>query len=63
LRAQSADGGGDEDRIDTVVANAVSPDIRRLDAVRGTDAWAVKPWPEHGLLGSQLGPNKNGQKW
>jgi len=20
-------------------------------------------WPEHGVLGTQLGPNKNGKKW
>jgi Icc protein len=20
-------------------------------------------WPEHGILGTQLGPNKNGRKW
>ena len=24
---------------------------------------ALEAWPEHGLLGSQLGPNKNGKKW
>lgn len=24
---------------------------------------ALKAWPEHGLLGTQLGPNKNGRKW
>ena len=24
---------------------------------------AVEPWPERGLLGTQLGPNKNGRKW
>lgn len=24
---------------------------------------ALEPWPEHGLLGTQLGPNKNGRKW
>jgi Icc protein len=24
---------------------------------------AVQPWPERGLLGTQLGPNKNGRKW
>jgi hypothetical protein len=23
----------------------------------------VEAWPEHGLLGTQLGPNKNGKKW
>jgi Icc protein len=24
---------------------------------------ALEAWPEHGLLGTQLGPNKNGNKW
>jgi hypothetical protein len=24
---------------------------------------ALPAWPEHGLLGTQLGPNKNGKKW
>ena len=24
---------------------------------------ALDAWPEHGLLGTQLGPNKNGRKW
>jgi 3',5'-cyclic-AMP phosphodiesterase len=24
---------------------------------------ALKAWPEHGLVGTQLGPNKNGKKW
>jgi Icc protein len=24
---------------------------------------ALEDWPEHGLLGTQLGPNKNGKKW
>ena len=24
---------------------------------------ALEAWPEHGLLGTQLGPNKNGRKW
>jgi 3',5'-cyclic-AMP phosphodiesterase len=24
---------------------------------------ALDAWPEHGLLGTQLGPNKNGKKW
>ncbi len=24
---------------------------------------ALEAWPEHGLLGSQLGPNNNGKKW
>jgi Icc protein len=24
---------------------------------------ALEAWPEHGLIGTQLGPNKNGKKW
>jgi Icc protein len=24
---------------------------------------ALAAWPEHGLLGTQPGPNKNGKKW
>ena len=24
---------------------------------------ALEAWPEHGLLGTHLGPNKNGKKW
>ncbi len=24
---------------------------------------ALGPWPDHGLLGTQLGPNRNGRKW
>ena len=24
---------------------------------------ALEAWPEHGLLGTQLGPNRNGKKW
>lgn len=27
------------------------------------DRYAIGAWPEHGLLGTQLGPNKNGRKW
>jgi 3',5'-cyclic-AMP phosphodiesterase len=24
---------------------------------------ALEAWPEHGLLGTKLGPHKNGKKW
>lgn len=26
-------------------------------------SYALPAWPEHGILGTQLGPNKNGRKW
>ena len=34
----------------------------RVRAERDQDN-ALEAWPEHGLLGTQLGPNKNGRKW
>ena len=34
----------------------------RQRAARDQDN-ALEAWPEHGLLGTQLGPNKNGRKW
>ena len=34
----------------------------RQRATRDQDN-ALEAWPEHGLLGTQLGPNKNGRKW
>jgi len=34
-----------------------------LDAPLGTDVHTIGEWREHGLLGSQLGPNKNGRAW
>jgi hypothetical protein len=42
---------------DSVLASAKWP---QGDAAPGTDAWAVCSWPEHGLIGTQLGPNKEG---
>jgi 3',5'-cyclic AMP phosphodiesterase CpdA len=29
----------------------------------GSDAAAIEPWPENGIGGGQLGPNRNGRKW
>jgi hypothetical protein len=54
VQATLADGRVIED---SVLVAAVWP---QGDAAPGTDAWAVRPWPEHGLLGTQLGPNKEG---
>ena len=28
-----------------------------------SDADALEAWPERSLLGTQLGPNRNGRKW
>lgn len=61
VTAIDAMGSRDTDRIEWGGA-AYRPDAF-ADALFGTDAHAVEPWPEHGLLGTQLGPNKHGRKW
>ncbi len=59
VRAQDGLGGVDEDTVEPIqdrAAPAVSKGI-------GSDADAVGAWPEKGLLGTQLGPNRNGRQW
>jgi Icc protein len=41
---------------------AVGEHTERKSEQRDQDN-ALEAWPEHGLLGTQLGPNKNGKKW
>ena len=41
---------------------AVGQRMERQSVERDQDN-ALEAWPEHGLLGTQLGPNKNGKKW
>lgn len=54
------DGQTAEDSIRVVLgAFAYSPP-KRSDRDQDNAAAA---WPERGLLGTQLGPNKNGRKW
>ncbi len=48
--------GQDEIRIQA------APEIRRIDAF-GEHRHTVGAWPEHGLLGTRLGPNANGKHW
>ena len=57
--AVDADGGTCRDEIRTFVG---SNRPARQRAARDQDN-ALEAWPEHGLLGTQLGPNKNGRKW
>jgi Icc protein len=62
VTAKTADGRIGQDSIELPVASAAagrSPQAGPL----GSDAHAVKAWPEHGILASQLGPNKNGRHW
>lgn len=58
--AEDSDGQIAADCIRIVFGSTVSSPRQR--APRDQDN-ALEPWPEHGLLGTQLGPNKNGRKW
>ncbi|KHJ60778.1 metallophosphoesterase, partial [Burkholderia glumae] len=62
VTARAADGRSGEDSI-TLRAGGPAGGCVERPAPLGTDAHVVEPWPEHGLLGSQLGPNKNGRHW
>ena len=59
VRAFDARGGTGEDVVEPLT------DAARLVKSRGfgSDADAVGAWPERGLLGTQLGPNRNGRHW
>ena len=59
VRAEDAAGGFDEDAVEP--ADAVAP--LATSSGLGSDADAVGAWPERGLLGTQLGPNRNGRQW
>ena len=60
VRAEDFDGKAAEDSIRLVVGSAAYQAAERAE--RDQDN-AVGAWPERGLLGTQLGPNKNGRKW
>jgi hypothetical protein len=50
-------------KIATDEIRVVSGDVAERDRVERDQDNALEAWPEHGLLGTQLGPNKNGKKW
>lgn len=56
VRVVDALGRPAQDTVE-VAAGAVPPTARRRD---GSDADAIGAWPERGILGTQLGPNRNG---
>jgi 3',5'-cyclic-AMP phosphodiesterase len=57
---EDSDGRIAEDNIRVVLGASACPSRQR--AKRDQDN-AIPAWPERGLLGTQLGPNKNGRKW
>jgi 3',5'-cyclic-AMP phosphodiesterase len=58
VRARDADGNADTD---TIEVDPISVAERRPSS--GSDAGSIGAWPERHLLGTQLGPNRNGRKW
>jgi 3',5'-cyclic-AMP phosphodiesterase len=50
-------------KIATDEIHVVSGDLAERNRVERDQHNALGAWPEHGLLGTQLGPNKNGKKW
>jgi len=59
VRAVDADGRTDEDAVEPL-RPGWEPPARKAD---GSDADSIGAWPERGLLGTQLGPNRKGKKW
>ncbi len=57
--AKDAEGKTAQDEIHMLVG---TKRLSRKRAERDQDN-ALEAWPEHGLLATQLGPNKNGRKW
>ena len=60
VRAEDGEGKTAEDAIQVDIGNGGIPESRRFS--RDQDN-CLPAWPEHGLLATQLGPNKNGRKW
>jgi hypothetical protein len=59
VEATDAAGHADTDQI-VVVTPGYRPPQRAAD---GSDADALAAWPDRHLLGTRLGPNRNGRQW
>jgi 3',5'-cyclic-AMP phosphodiesterase len=62
VTARTADGRSAEGSVSLQAAGHMAPHPER-HCTPGTGAHAVGPWPEHGIAGSQPGPNRNGHHW
>jgi predicted phosphodiesterase len=60
VTAEDVNGKRAVDSIRVLIGTAAVPPRKRFE--RDQDN-ALSAWAEHGLLGTQLGPNKNGKKW
>jgi 3',5'-cyclic-AMP phosphodiesterase len=61
VRVRSADGREGADTVS--VLSSQSGRYQPPKRQPGDDANAIGAYPEKGILGTQLGPNKNGDKW
>jgi|GEM_PF-3177510 len=59
VTARTADGRSAEGLISVRAAGHADKHLER-HAAPGTDAHAIEPGAEHGIVGSESGPNKNG---
>ncbi len=55
--------GQDRDVIEILVRGEADIPRRGVPVAPGRDIHHIGAWPEHGILGTQLGPNKNGRHW
>ncbi len=63
VTAVAADGSRDTDAIVTRIGASDAVVRRKAGTKLGDHVHSIGAWPERGLLGTQLGPNKNGRKW
>ncbi len=60
VEATDAAGGKDTDAISVATPHDYRRPVRTAD---GSDADALSAWPARHLLGTRLGPNRNGRQW
>ena len=53
----------DRDTIEILVRGEADVPRRGVPIAPGRDIHHIGAWPEHGISGTQLGPNKNGRHW
>lgn len=63
LHQVSVASGGDRDTIQVLVRESDAVPKRGMPDAPGRDFHTLGAWPEHGIAGTQLGPNKNGRRW
>ncbi|WP_268800767.1 metallophosphoesterase family protein [Pseudomonas huanghezhanensis] len=63
MHAVTVANGSDRDTIRLLVREPDNIPQRGMPVALGCDVHSIGAWPEHGLEGAQLGPNKNGMHW